>query len=411
MGAIGGLLGLAGGAAGTGFDKPQTAPLLQGVTEGQTQEAYNQNQRALVEQESLMRALAAAGGVSKQEGVYNELGGLAGNLQNVAAGQGPNPAQAMLNQATGANIANQAALMAGQRGVGANTGLLARQAAQQGGALQQQAVGQGATMQANQSLGAMQQLANVLQQRGGIANQQVANQIGATGAFTGANQAQQGQLLNAMGQLNQARVGTQSSVNAGNAALANTTMQGTQGLLGGAMNAGAAMFADGGPVAPQAPQGPQSSFGQFVNRVHEPTPVAIETAPTPGANAGADQLNKGMSSLGKKPAAPGALSQQIASTPAPTMPAFGASEGGMVDVMLSPGEKVVPPGKVQEAAGGNVQARTVPGQAKVSGDSYKNDTFKTKLPAGSVVVPRTKAKNKKSSAEFVRKTLARRGKK
>jgi hypothetical protein len=79
----------------------------------------------------------------------------------------------MLSQATGANTANQAALMAGQRGSGANAGLMARQAAQQGAANQQNSAGQAATMQANQSL-------NALNSMGSLATSQANQQANAT---------------------------------------------------------------------------------------------------------------------------------------------------------------------------------------------------------------------------------------
>lgn len=350
IGAIGGMLGLSGGANGTGFDKAAQADIQDQGGVGLANaagESYYKNQAALAQQQGLIDALQKQGGLQNQSNVFNQ-------LQGVANGTGPNPAQAMLNQQTSANVANQAALMAGQRGAGANVGLMARQAAQQGAGIQQQAVGQGATMQANQSL-------NALGQMGGIANTQAGNLIGAQNAFTGANQAQQGNLLNALNAQNSARVSSQGSVNAANAGLAQKGMEGQQSLVGGLGNAvgsaiglGAGLFASGGVVPPQKVQGPQSSLGQM-----------LAGSPMKG--------------------------------------------GGMVDVMLSPGEKVIPPEKVGEAAGGKIEAKTVPGKAKVPGDSLKNDTYKTKLPAGSVVVKRTEAGNNRDAAAFVRKVLAKRG--
>lgn len=349
MGAIGGFFGLSGGAGGTGFAGPAQANIQTPITNNQIGEAYSSNISALQQQQNLLNALQGQNGLQNQSSVFNQ-------LQGVANGTGPNPAQAMLNQATGANVANQAALMAGQRGASNNVGLMARQAAQQGGALQQQAVGQGATMQANQSLNALGQL-------GGLANQQVANQIGATGAITSAQQSEQGNLLNALAAQNNAQVGSQSSVNSANAGLAGGVMGGQRDIIGGIMNAAGmgskmatgkaygGMLAEGGAVS-----GPQSSFGQFL-------------------------INPPM------------------------------ANGGEVDVVLSPGEKVVAPENVEQAAKGNVIAKTVPGKPKVAGDSLKNDTFQTKLPEGSIVVKRTKAKNDKDSASFVRNVLAKRGRK
>lgn len=63
------------------------------------------------------------------------------------------------------------------------------------------------------------------------------------------------------------------------------------------------------------------------------------------------------------------------------------SEGGQVSgevpVLVSPGEKVIPPGGSAQDGG------IVPGQAKVKGDSPKNDTVPALLKPGSMVIPRT----------------------
>ena len=69
---------------------------------------------------------------------------LAQALQQQMNGGGPNLAGAQLAQATGQNIAQQAALQAGQRGGAQNVGLMARNIGQQGANIQQQAVGQAA---------------------------------------------------------------------------------------------------------------------------------------------------------------------------------------------------------------------------------------------------------------------------
>src|ERR1035437_2296226 len=68
-------------------------------------------------QNALLAALGKQNGIQNQSDVY-------GQLQGVASGTGPNPAMAALNQATGANVANQSAMMAGQRGAGANVGMM-----------------------------------------------------------------------------------------------------------------------------------------------------------------------------------------------------------------------------------------------------------------------------------------------
>lgn len=195
----------------------------------QIDKGTGQVQSGIDQQQNLVNALQAQGGLNNQSQVYNQ-------LQGVANGTGPNPAQAMLAQQTGANTANQAALMAGQRGAGANAGLIARQAAAQGAANQQQAVGQGATMQANQSL-------NAIGQAGALANQQAANQIGAVSGLNSAAQGAQGLNINAQGQTlgaiqgqNQANVQNASQQNQANAEIAKGNQKGQQDLVGGLLN-------------------------------------------------------------------------------------------------------------------------------------------------------------------------------
>lgn len=485
IGALGGPLGLNGGAAGSGFAAPTQTDIQQGVNQDQINSANEQSNNSLEQQNNLLNALKGANGIQNQSSVYSQ-------LADVAAGQGPNPAQAMLNQQTGKNVANQAALMAGQRGAGANVGLMARQAANQGAATQQQAVGQGATMQANQSLGALGQM-------GGIANTQVSNQIGQTNAAASARQAQQANLLNAMGAYNNAKVGMQSNVNQGNTALAGQEMQQGESAVGGMMKGGgssmfAAMGADGGTVSedddgspaidPPKSEGSGANFGQFSSSVSGGAPISTgsyvmpnsvmssakggmimadggEVAKTPqsefgqflssvsgggsistgnytmpnsvmqsgggdssspapkkkkdsegsGTSSGYETL-KGSGNLGQGPTSPrssSGIGSFTSGVSGAAGPAYG--KGGMVDVVVSPGEKIVAPDNVKKAAGGKVHAKTVPGKANVPGDSLKNDTVKTKLPAGSVVVPRTKSKDQKSTISFVQATLAKRGRK
>lgn len=252
------------------FNPP--APTPQGYNVGQANTALNQAQTALAQsqvglgqQQQLVNALNAQNGIGNQSAVFNQ-------LQGVANGTGPNPAAAQLAQATGANVANQAALAAGQRGASGNVGLMSRQAAQAGSNAQQQAAGQAATLQAQQQLGALNQL-------GGIAGQQVAQQQAAT---QGLNQTLQG--------INQATQGEQGQVlsslasqNAANAGIAQSqAAQGGQ-LLGGGLNAvgaaGGALLglAQGGTVEnPKLARVPESDrfAGAAEKRVHYPAHLA-----------------------------------------------------------------------------------------------------------------------------------------
>jgi len=241
VGAVTGLVGGGGGGGGTSFATMNNNDLMNPFSSSQQattqyQNAYTGSQAALQQQQNFLTALQGQNGIQNQSNVYSQ-------LQGVANGTGPNPAQAMLNQSTQQNVANQAALMAGQRGASANAGLIARQAAQQGAQTQQQAAGQAATMQSQQSLGALGQL-------GGIAGQQVAQQGSATQGLSASQQAEQGQIQNAIAAQNNASVG----INTANASMANTQMQGQQSMIGGLMNMGAAagaamlMMKDGGQV-------------------------------------------------------------------------------------------------------------------------------------------------------------------
>lgn len=409
MGAVPGLLGLSDGANGSGFAAPQGTAITPGTNAAQLGTAYSGTQNSLASQQALLAALQAQGGLSNQSQVYNQ-------LQGVANGTGPNPAQAMLNQATGQNVANQAALMAGQRGAGANVGLMARQAAQQGANIQQQAAGQGATLQANQAL-------NAIGAAGNMANIQAANQMAGTNANTQANLQQQQTLQQANQAGNQANVAMQGNINAANAGLANTTMQGQQGLIGGALQgigsaAGmVAMAAQGGMIPQYADGGmtgePQSSFGKF-QMAGQGNPGAQ------GLQAGAAGLFSG---IGK-----GAASALGGGAPLSGIPLTGgpmdagsiapvgmmAARGGKVPALVSPGERFLTPSQAREVAAGKKSAtktgEKIPGKANVAGNSYKNDTVPRMLEPGGVVVPREKLQSKNpehDAGAFVAAVLAK----
>lgn len=178
MGFLSNIFSSDGGYQGAELGKP--------INDVQVQEQRKRALDALEQQQSFVNATQRFDGLNNQQNTYNA-------LEQVANGQGPNPAQAQLANATGANVANQAALMASQRGAGANAGLIARQAAQAGAGIQQNAAGQAAALQANQSLNALNQL-------GGIAGQQVGQQQNALNAY---DQGQQNLYSTGIGALNQ----------------------------------------------------------------------------------------------------------------------------------------------------------------------------------------------------------------
>jgi hypothetical protein len=453
MGGLTGMLGIGPNAGQQGLAfSPGAANQQQPTTSAQAGTAYNQAQSGIAGQQSFLNALQGQNGIANQSSVFNQ-------LQGVANGTGPNPAQAQLAQATGANTANQAALMAGQRGAGANVGLMARQAAQQGGANQQAAAGQAATLQANQSLGALGQLS-------GIAGQQVGQQAAATGAVTNATQNEQGTLLNAIQGQNATNVQMQSNQNNVSGQLANTGAQQQGQLIGGTINgvSGALGLASGGMIphyangtpdatvssipdvtqAPPAPTGgPKSNLGKGMAAMGKSMApagtggaysagqgiggaigkglVALfgSNAPTPGITA-TGQAAPSDTPQPSYSAQPAAASGMSASTSGITSTApFGMenmARGGKVPAMVSPGEGYLPPQAVDQVARGKAPlqvAQKIPGKAKVKGDSLKNDTVPKTLEEGGIVLPRSVMESKHPHWEahkFVSAIMAKQGK-
>lgn len=232
------------------------ADITNPVSPEQTQQAYLNTQTGLGQQQDFLKALQAQNGLSNQSNVFNQ-------LQGVASGTGPNPAQAQLANATGANVANQAAMAAGQRGAGANVGMMQRQAANQGAGIQQNAAGQAAALQAQQSLGALNQM-------GGLATNQANQQANATNAFTNASLGQQQNLLGGVGAYNNAAVNMQGNINSTNAGISGVTagaqgnmMQGLGSSLGSAAQMIPGMFS-GGSGAMTGSQVGGTGFGDMM---------------------------------------------------------------------------------------------------------------------------------------------------
>lgn len=143
-------------------------------------------------------------------------GDLAAALLAQSQGTGPNPAQAMLNQATNKNIQQGTGMIASQKGI--NPGLAARQATQMAGQANQQSAGQGAVMGAQQQLAAQQQLGNVY-----------------------ANMGQQN--LQNQGLLNNALLGGAMGSQQINAGVASGNAQRNAGMIGGLLSGGGALGA------------------------------------------------------------------------------------------------------------------------------------------------------------------------
>lgn len=324
---------------------------IQGGTNAQQlNNAYTGAQTGLTQQQLLANELAG----QTTQGVNTQTQ-LTQQLENIAKGTGPNPAATQLASTTGKTVANTAALMAGQRGASANPALIAREAAQQGAVAQQEAAGQGATLQAQQSLAAQQQLAN-------LAATQVGQSTGQVNTASAANQGEQGILQNANTATNNANVGMQSNINSTNAAIASGNQQAGGKSLGGiASGIGSAtgLFAKGGEVGSRHMAGPYKSH------------VANFFA------------------------------------------AGGKTEGKKVPAMLSPGEKYLSPEEVKKVltTGANPLklGKKVPGKAKVKSDSLKNDTVPATLEEGGLVLPKhiMNSMSREKAELFVHKSMSK----
>lgn len=234
--------GISGGLGLNNNFQAQGAQINPGTNAGQLDTAYQGTQGALANQTNLVAQTQPG----TQQGLATQ-NALTGQLQGVINGTGPNAAQAALNQNTAANVANQAALMAGQRGASQNVGLAARQNAMTGAATQQAAVGQGATLQAQQQIAAQQQLAN-------LASTQYGQGAGAVEGQNNAQQNEQNILQGANTAANNANVAMQSNINNVNAGVASGNQQQASSVFSGIANLGSSvaglggLFAKGGEV-------------------------------------------------------------------------------------------------------------------------------------------------------------------
>lgn len=424
---------------GAGYQATKTN-VIQPVDMGQVNNAYNQTQGGLGQQQAFLNALGAQGGIQNQSNVFNQQQGLANMLGAQAMGYGPNPAMAQLAQTTGQNTANQAALMAGQRGSGANAGLLARQAGQQGAGIQQNAIGQAAVMRAQQQLAAQQALQGQQANMANLAGTQVSQQANTLQNFNANNQAQQNALLGALGNYNSANVTNQSNVNSANAGIANTNAKGQQDMFGGALKGASSAFSfglahggqvqnfdEGGVAAPQTQMPSQSMAPHFEfdkplsfagNYLSGPSVTAAQTgvsqfaqapavapagggAPSSGVGGGPGGLYGGFSSMGAPFEMPGKLINL-------GMSALGGGGGGSGG---GGGGGIM--GALPMLAAAFSPGGSVPGKAKVGGDNLKNDTVPAMLSPGEVVIPRSVMNSDDpvgNSAKFVAAVLAKKRK-
>lgn len=221
-----------------------------------------------ISDQDLATSRNAIGQAQQQAGVLGQgLGqgaqaqqGLLAQLQAQSMGQGPNPALQQLLMSTNQNAAQTAGLMASQRGGGANPALLGRSIAQQGGALNQQAAGQGALMQAQQQLAAQQAL-------GQLGGQMVGQGQAANAQFGAMNQNLMNAGISNASQMNAANSGVQQVTAKNQGAIMEKAMEGA-GILAGKL-------AQGGTVPGQAPVPGDSEENDVVPTLLSPGEIVI----------------------------------------------------------------------------------------------------------------------------------------
>lgn len=447
MSMIGDIFNSSKGAGFTGGN----ANVVQPVKEVQANTAYQTSTDAMRQQQDFLNALQGQNGIGNQSSVFNQQQALANQLGQQAQGGGPNPALAQLNNTTGANVANQAALMAGQRGSNANVGLLARQAAMQGANTQQQAAGQGAALRAQQQLAAQQALQQQQGMMGNLSTQQVGQQAGALNNLNQQAQSEQQLLLNSINAQNQANVGIQSNMNNVNGQIAQGNQSAQTGAVSGLIQGGMMALADGGVVDPKVAFGEslRQALPDFFN-APKPKPNEAEErqkkyeqirvqnranmnyadggpitngpssfagnylAGTPGAaeqNPFSQAMNENMTSPDQNYKSMKNAGQSTASGIGSMLSKLGSAGGGGMG--MSAGEGGLAAGAMA-ATGGKVQDYTsggkLPGKAEVKGDSLKNDKVPIMGSPGEIMLPRSVTMHKNApekAKQFVAAILAK----
>jgi hypothetical protein len=401
--------GLFGGSSGANWQAEYAA------SPAQAQQLYNQQQQALRNQQAFTQALQMQTPQAIQQQMM-----LGRELSGAVQGQGPSVAQAQLAETTGQNVARQGAMLAGQRGASANVGLMGRNIAQQAAQTQQQAAGQAATLRAQEQLAARQQLAALSGQQ--LGQVQGAQQLGIQGTT-----AAQQNILDAIARRN----ATQAAIASGN-------QQFQSGLVGGLIGGVGQVIglAEGGEVTKdkEDEKEKEETAGQRFAKGFQSGMMGAQTNYQTGAQAGMGAGKAVGSALAGlfKPGVKGQTQGGYAGAnlgvptqmPAPVNPMVtpqtigqmqipqyqpGFAEGGKVPAMVSPGEKYLPPQEVKKVAAGQKEPHKagvkIPGQAKVAGDSLKNDTVPMTLEEGGIVIPRS-VMNSKDPAEQARKFVA-----
>lgn len=362
MGFVGSIFG---SDKGMGYQASGTA-LQEPVSTLTGEQATDMAMQGLLPAQQAAQQAAASNGFANQTNVFNQAQALSGQLSQAAQGIGPSVAQTMLANTTGQNVEQQAALMGSQRGANQNVGLMARQAAQRGAGIQQDAAGQAAVLRAQEIMGARQQLQQQQGLLGSIAGSQVGQQIGTASNYGQLTQGYQANVLNAIANANQQRVAMQGNINSANAGVQGHTADAQANIFSKVLGqAGTAMgipgkAAEGGRVPDDLQYAPHNSLAMNIADPSSGTMTEYGQSGQP-ANQGTYIENTGNSGS--------QFLQNLAL-------------GGVANDFRT---------------GGPVQ-----GQAQVAGDSLKNDTVPAMLSPGEIVIPRSHAMDPDLAAEFAR---------
>ena len=353
-----------------------------------------------------MGFLMGAGQAITPQNTYSPAAGTIGDQQQLAAalqaqsqGQGPNPVQQQFQQNTNQQISQQAGAIGSQKGI--SPALAQKLASESGSQMMNNQAGQAATLQAQQQLGAQQQQAGVY---GQIGNEQL--------GLSGQN----------------AQIAGQNA-----AANQNATSGIMQGLGTAAM---IAMMSKGGQVQKFDSGGGVNGYQQLQAPGNGNLAQAILNSagagPMAAGGGGPNGLGSTLSAVAKTGiqnsqdnSALDSMVGEFDSEDTAAAAGVGGGGGAGVSQMLMAKGGMMPEHlhHVARIYHPNFQAKNteqlkatggpVPGKAKVKGDSPKNDTVKTMLSPGEVVIPRSIMQSEdpvKNAAAFVADQLRKNGK-
>lgn len=389
----GGIAGALNPILGTGNNfQASGAGITSGTNQQQIANSLAGVSGALNQQQQIVSAVApgATQGANAQANLSNQ-------LTAESNGQGPNPAQAQYTQNIQNAAQQQAGAIAGTKGI--SPALAARMASEQGSGALQNAAGQAATTEAQQTLAAQNNLAN-------LSSTQVSQGQEAVQGINNAQQNEQNILQNANTSANNAAVGMQSNENNVNSNTAIANQNTNKGLVGGLISGVGSitgLFAHGGEVkhmasggvAAPAIAGPQSSVGQWLNSGSSASSApSIASSPVVQSTDWGGGLNKKKSSASSSSEEPSpsandlGLDEGSLDAAAPDAAAGAGMAGGALDSSLGSLAVVAANKGGLMQTGGKVNPHDAKQKAVVAGDSLKNDKIPTMLSAGEEVIDR-----------------------